>query len=95
MRVTIIPLDSIVTIDGESFNDIDMSSIDESVHAVQWYGNHGEVEIKDPVTNKMIQNIPIDNLSDFDNVISQFQSKKLIRDAELAELSATQNIQEV
>jgi hypothetical protein len=43
MRVTIIKEDNIVTVDGESFT-VDCSGLPVNFHALQWYGNHGEVE---------------------------------------------------
>lgn len=47
MKVTIIPTDSIVNIDGNVIGGVDLSFIDPSVHAVQWYGTTGSVEYKD------------------------------------------------
>ena len=47
MRVTIVPADGIVTIDGNGISGVDLSFIDPSVHAVQWYGTMGSVEYKD------------------------------------------------
>jgi hypothetical protein len=93
--MTIIPSDSIVTIDGVSFSGIDMSSLDSSIHAVQWYGTYGELEIKDLITNKMIANIKITNFDIFQNLIDQFNTKKEAHDAELSELAAIQDVQEV
>ena len=46
-RVTIIPDDEFVSVDGESYHDIDLSFINSDIHAVQWYGDEGEVEYKD------------------------------------------------
>lgn len=46
MRLTIIADDGAVGIDGEFFSQLDLSQLDASIHAVQWYGEHGEVEYK-------------------------------------------------
>lgn len=43
MRVTIVPSDSVVIIDGVAKNPIDLSFMAD-IHAVQWYGTWGEVE---------------------------------------------------
>lgn len=72
--MTIIPSDSIVTIDGVSFSGIDMSGLDPTIHAVQWYETHGELEIKNIVTGKMVANININNLDLFSNIIYQFNT---------------------
>lgn len=45
-KVTIIPENGLVMVDGRVIEGLDMSSIDPSIHAVQWYGNYGEVEYK-------------------------------------------------
>lgn len=47
MKVTIVPIDNIVTIDGDVINGVDLSFIDPSIHAVQWHGTTGSVEYKD------------------------------------------------
>jgi len=46
MRLSIIPSDKLIAIDGETLLDIevDMSWIPSNVHAVQWYGDHGQIE---------------------------------------------------
>lgn len=43
-RVTIIPDDRIVIIDGESYK-VDLA-LDDNIHALQWYGDYGIVEKK-------------------------------------------------
>lgn len=50
MRVTIIPDDKTVYVDGEA-REVAMTGIDPRVHAVQWYGDVGEVELKAPREN--------------------------------------------
>ena len=76
MRVTIIPIDGFVSIDGFGFSGLDLSSIDSSIHAVQWYENYGEIEIKDPVTNRMIENVEITSLDQFQFVIDAWNAAK-------------------
>ena len=45
MRMTIIKDDSNVTIDGEGYR-VDCSTLPATFHALQWYGDRGEVEYK-------------------------------------------------
>jgi hypothetical protein len=46
MRVTIVAEDNIVIVEGQA-ESVDLSSsLDEEIHAVQWYGTVGEVEYK-------------------------------------------------
>lgn len=60
-RVTIIPKDNLVIIDQRHYN-VDLSSIEVGIHAIQWYGTHGEVELWDGPGDKMI-NVPLANLA--------------------------------
>jgi len=46
MKVTIVADDNSVGIDGEFFSPLDLSQLDPSIHAIQWYGEYGEVEYK-------------------------------------------------
>lgn len=86
MRATIIPSDKVVTIDGFSLSGIDMTGIDQSVHAVQWYDTFGEVEIIG-ANGRMISNELIDSLSEYQSILEQFFTAKSIIDA-AAELAA-------
>lgn len=94
MRVTIIPSDGFVSIDGYGFSGLDLSGIDASVHAVQWYDTHGEIEVKDPVTKKMVANTEITSLEQFQAAINVWNAKKekvLAAEAQaLAEAQAAQ-----
>lgn len=75
MRLTIIPSDKTIYIDGEYYSDIDMSWVPQingiDVHAVQWYGDHGSVELvtQDP-------NIKINELGVWEQSVELWQKKK-------------------
>jgi hypothetical protein len=69
MRVTIVSEDGLVSIDGVGFGGLDLSFIDSSVHAVQWYGEIGEIERKDPITKRMVSNDAITSLSAFQTAL--------------------------
>lgn len=94
MRMTIIPSDSIVTIDGVSFFGINMSSINPLIHAVQWHGNSGEIEWKNEFGN-MVKNESINSIDQFSNLINQFNTLKLNKDNEQIEINAQQTVIEV
>ena len=76
MRLTIIPIDGSVSVDGKGFGELDLSFIDASVHAVQWYETHGEVEVKDPVTGRMVANEVITSIDAFQPAIDAWQAAK-------------------
>ena len=69
MRVIIVPIDAVVTVDGVSRSGLDMSSIAPEVHAVQWYETYGDVEIKDVETGHIVRNEHIDTLDAYQTVL--------------------------
>jgi hypothetical protein len=76
MRVTIIPIDGSVSVDGKRFGELNLSFMDASVHAVQWYETHGEIEVKDPVTGRMVANEIITSIDAFQPAIDVWQAAK-------------------
>ena len=76
MRVSIIPEDGVIYIDGRVVDGLDLSGIRKEIHAVQWYETVGEVEIKDIATNKNIKNVEITDLSEFQQYIDLALHKK-------------------
>jgi hypothetical protein len=76
MRLTIIPVDGSVSVDGVGFGGLDLSFMAASVHAVQWYETHGEIEVKDPATGRMIANEVITSIDAFQPAIDVWQAAK-------------------
>jgi hypothetical protein len=76
MRLTIVRDDGRVNIDGISFSGLDLTFIDAAIHAVQWYDTHGEVEIKDPTTGRMLVNELITSIETFQPAIALWQAEK-------------------
>ena len=65
-RITIINNDDgtvDVNLNGENVENIPTTNLDSSIHAVQWYGDHGEVEYND-------RNEEITDFSEFDAIIN-------------------------
>ena len=100
MRLTIIPSDKKISIDGEAIEECDVSwvpefvgditGVSQKVHAVQWYDDHGEIEL---VTND--SNIKITELGVFDRAITVHAERKTILEAEQqVELQRNQSEQE-
>lgn len=88
MRLTIIPIDGSVSVDGVWFGGIDLSFMDASVHAVQWYDTYGEIEVKDPVTGRMVANEAITSMDAFQPAIALWQEAKTAHEQEMAALIA-------
>lgn len=76
MRVIIIPSDKFVSINNCGFGNLDLSSIDSSIHAVQWYDTYGEIEVKDTATGRMVANIEITSLEQFQIAIDAWDIAK-------------------
>lgn len=75
MRVTIIPSDGFVSINGEGFRDLDLSFIASEIHAIQWYGDEGELERKDN-QSRMIANETITSIEQFQPALDLWQAAK-------------------
>ena len=88
MRLTIIPADGSVGVDGVWFGGINLSFMAPSIHAVQWYDTHGEIEVKDPVTGRMVANEAITSMDAFQPAIALWQEAKTAHEQEMAALVA-------
>jgi len=73
MKLTIIPVDNFVSIDKVGYNDIDMSSIEDGIHAVQWYDTYGVIEYSD----RNRRNERFEDISKFNDVIELYRIKSL------------------
>lgn len=74
MKVTIVAEDNMVLINGFP-ETVDLSALDDDIHAVQWYGTVGEVEYKmDYVNNTRKGNERITDLTPFAWVIGAWEA---------------------
>jgi hypothetical protein len=74
MRLTIVPIDSKISVNNTPYTGFDLSWIPEfngvKVHAVQWYDDHGQIELEDTSPN-----IVISELGVFEQAVSQWEQK--------------------
>jgi hypothetical protein len=75
MRVTIIPTDGFVSIDGEGYNNIDLSFMDANIHALQWYTTDGEIERKNS-RGQIVTNEEITDLTPYQPALDAWQTIK-------------------
>jgi hypothetical protein len=87
MRVTIIPADGFVSVNGEGYGQLDLSSMASDIHALQWYETEGELEIED-ARGRVIENRPIDSLEPYQPALDAWQVAKDA--AEAAEQAPTE-----
>jgi hypothetical protein len=81
MRLTIVADDNSVGIDNEFIYPVDISQLDSSIHAVQWYGEYGEIEYKTKFENGVIvkpQNVFITDITPYEFAIDAWKSGKAI-----------------
>jgi hypothetical protein len=65
MRVVIVAEDNRVSVEGQS-EIVDVSTLDEDIHVVQWYGTVGEVEYKhDYIANTKAPNVRITDFTPY------------------------------
>ena len=90
MKITIIPSDNTIGIDGDFLLSIqqDISWIPENIHAVQWYNTWGEVEYTDGSPNERIEEHGIyqQAVIDFNNEKQRLEDEKIAQ-AEAIEAS--------
>lgn len=70
MRLTIIPEDKLVIINGRAINGIDLSFINQTYRAIQWYETHGEIEVYE--NGVPIENKPITSIDEFQPAIDEW-----------------------
>ena len=83
MRLTIIPIDKAVYLDGKCYNGIDLSWIPDiegkKVHAIQWHEENGvgegEIEFVGPDQNLKITTLGIEGFCSFQKAIDQWNEK--------------------
>ena len=76
MKISVIVKDKTVVIDGEAYSDIDLSTLDEAIHAIQWNCDSGEVELLDIETGKVCSHIKIDSFESYQFIVDAWQDKK-------------------
>lgn len=77
MRITIVPIDRTIIVDGEGLTEIeqDWSWISPDIHAIQWYDDHGEIEYIDNRPNERIT-----ELGNFFTAVQKLNSEKYRRE---------------
>jgi hypothetical protein len=62
-RVTIVPSDGFVSVDGVGVAGLDLSALPPGINAVQWFGNKGELELSPDENTGRRSNIDINDIS--------------------------------
>lgn len=75
MRLTIIKDDAAAGIDGEWYFGLDVSSLPDNFHALQWYETYGDLETFNSET-RVAYNETIYSLQPYAAVIASWEQKK-------------------
>lgn len=75
-KITIIPENGLVMIDGKGFDGLDMSSLAPDIHAVQWHGEYGEVEYRANSQGMKPANARIDSLDAYASVLATWYAAR-------------------
>lgn len=74
MRVTIVPFDGYVSVDGAGCDGVDLSTLAPDIHAIQWYDTDGEIERVDS-RGRIVQNEVITDFSPYMHVIALWEQR--------------------
>ena len=87
MKLTIVADDQCIGVDGEFLAPFDLAQLDPAIHALQWYGEYGEIEFKTVFANGALakpQNQLITDITPFQFAVDAWNAKKAEIDAEIA-----------
>ena len=87
MKVTIVPPDDIVIVDGYPLRGLDLSSL-TGVHAVQWDGESGHIEYVDARPNEAITSIAA-----FESILNAHASERYLIENPIYTLDQRRQIQ--
>lgn len=75
MRVSIVPTDGLVSVNGEGYSGLDLSFMDSNIHALQWHETEGEIERKDN-RGRIVSNEEITDLTPYQPALDAWQVAK-------------------
>lgn len=75
-RITIIPEDGTVAVNGINMSGLDLSFLPDEIHAIQWVGDSGEVEFRPDAFGHKKPNEKIGSLKPYEKAIGLFEKKQ-------------------
>ena len=96
MKLTIVADDKRVGVDDLFFDPVELPHLDPAIHALQWYGEYGEIEFKTVFANGALikpQNQLITDITPYQFAIDAWNATKAA--AEQVEVLATIPVTEV
>jgi len=85
MKLSIVTDDKMVAKDGVGYFDLDISYVQNTVHALQWYETYGEIEYKSTGPYRKPENEQITALPDWANTaLTKWEEAKAAEEAAIA-----------
>jgi len=87
MRLVITADDKRVCVDSFCFDELDMSQLDPSIDAIQWYGEYGEIEYKTVFQDGQItkpHNQVITDVTPYQWAVDAWNAAKVAEEAAIA-----------
>lgn len=75
MRISVVRPDGVVVVDGEGIKGVNLDQLDADIHAIQWFGDEGEIERVD-TRGRIISNEEISSFVPYQWIIDAWQSAK-------------------
>lgn len=72
-RITVIPVDGLVSVNGIVMSGLDLSFLPREIHAIQWNGHSGEVEFRQDVLGNKRPNEKIDSFQPYKKAVELFE----------------------
>ena len=81
MKFVLVKPDNVVCVDGVCQQGVDLSSLPADVHAIQWFGDHGEIEFVD-ATKQHARIEHFTDMSPYTKYLNEYTVKKAAYEAE-------------
>ena len=88
MKLVVVADDARVVVDAVGYDELDMSQLNPTIHAVQWNGVYGEVEYKPVFANGAITKAPNQIITSIDSYQWAIDAWGVANAAELAAIAA-------
>jgi flagellar biosynthesis GTPase FlhF len=85
LRISVVRDDGLVVVNGEGYSGIDMKKVPAFIHAIQWHGQYGFLEIVDNDHEDdffIIDSIRINSFKDYDFLLDLWAEKRDKADSE-------------
>lgn len=91
MKFTLVPSDSLIRANDISLY-ADVSDLDPAIHAVQWYGDYGEIEWQADADGNREYNTRFTDMTPFQKYLDRHAASKIVADKIAADRAAAYEV---